>query len=68
VPFDPRPSRSDEDRLEALQAKIGTLSREGQALIEKDTAKKEVKAKAKALEEAKKKEVYRLPLVHLHPS
>ena len=45
------------DRPEALQAKIGTLSLEGQALLEKDTAKKEAKADAKALAEAKKKEV-----------
>lgn len=52
-----RPSRSDRDRPEALQAKIGTLSLEGQALLEKDTAKKEAKAKAKALAEEKKKEV-----------
>ncbi|KAF9649666.1 hypothetical protein BDM02DRAFT_3084562, partial [Thelephora ganbajun] len=41
---------------EALEAKIGTLSLEGQALLEKDTAKKEAKAEAKALAEAKKKE------------
>ena len=66
--FDPGPPRSDGDRPEALQAKIGTLSLEGQALLEKDTAKKEAKAEAKALAEAKKKEVYRLPPVHLHPS
>lgn len=52
-----RLSRSDGDRSEALQAKIGTLSLEGQALLEKDTAKKEAKAEAKALAEAKKKEV-----------
>jgi len=44
-----------------LQAKIGTLSLEGQALLEKDTAKKEAKAEAKALAEAKKKEVRDLP-------
>ena len=52
---------SDENRLEALQAKIGTLSLEGQALLEKDTAKKEAKAEAKALAEAKKKEVLGFP-------
>jgi hypothetical protein len=46
-----------------LQAKIGTLSLEGQALLEKDTAKKEAKAEAKALAEAKKKEVGRCSLV-----
>jgi len=44
-----------------LQAKIGTLSLEGQALLEKDTAKKEAKAEAKAIAEAKKKEVRDLP-------
>lgn len=44
-----------------MQAKIGTLSLEGQALLEKDTAKREAKAEAKALAEAKKKEVCRLP-------
>lgn len=44
-----------------MQAKIGTLSLEGQALLEKDTAKKEAKAEAKALAEAKKKEVHPLP-------
>ena len=43
-----------------MQAKIGTLSLEGQALLEKDTAKKEAKAEAKALAEAKKKEVCKL--------
>lgn len=63
TPFGPWPSRSDGDRPEALQAKIGTLSLEGQALLEKDTAKKEAKAEAKALAEAKKKEVPRPPFV-----
>jgi hypothetical protein len=51
------PLKSDGSRIDALQAKIGTLSLEGQALLEKDTAKKEAKAEAKALAEAKKKEV-----------
>lgn len=55
--FECTPLRSDGDLPEALQAKIGTLSLEGQALLEKDTAKKEAKAKAKDLVEAKKKEV-----------
>ena len=45
-----------------MQAKIGTLSLEGQALLEKDTAKKEAKAEAKALADAKKKEVFGLPI------
>jgi hypothetical protein len=53
--------RSDGDRPEALQAKIGTLSLEGQALLEKDTAKKEAKAEAKALADAKRKEVFSFP-------
>ena len=56
------PLGSDGDSPEALQAKIGTLSLEGQALLEKDTAKKEAKAEAKALAEAKKKEVCALPI------
>ena len=50
-----------------MQAKIGTLSLEGQALLEKDTAKKEAKAEAKALAEAKKKEVCGLPSVSSCP-
>ena len=57
------PLGSDGDPPEALQAKIGTLSLEGQALLEKDTAKKEAKAEAKALAEAKKKEVCGLPIL-----
>ena len=60
--------RSNWDLAEALQAKIGTLSLEGQALLEKDTAKKEAKAEAKALAEAKRKEVCGLPSVCLHAS
>ena len=55
------PFRADRYQPEALQAKIGTLSLEGQALLEKDTAKKEAKANAKAVLEAKKKEVFDLP-------
>lgn len=58
---------SDRDPPEALQAKIGTLSLEGQALLEKDTAKKEAKAEAKALAEAKKKEVCGLPVSYMSP-
>lgn len=38
-----------------MQTKIGTLSLEGQAKLEKDTAKKEAKAEAKAEAVAKKK-------------
>ena len=56
---------TDDHQPEALQAKIGTLSLEGQALLEKDTAKKEAKAEAKALADAKKKEVFGLPAPHL---
>ena len=52
------PFRPDGSQPEALKAKIGTLGLEGQALLEKDTAKKEAKAVAKALMEAKKKEVF----------
>ncbi|KAI5834672.1 density-regulated protein DRP1 [Schizophyllum commune Tattone D] len=40
---------------EALQSKIGTLSLDAQAKLEKDTAKKEAKAAAKADAEEKKK-------------
>lgn len=42
---------------EALQAKIGTLSLEAQQKLEKDTAKKEAKASAKADAALKKKMV-----------
>lgn len=42
-------------RIEALQAKIGTLSLEQQSKLEKDTAKKEAKAEAKAEAALKKK-------------
>lgn len=41
--------------LEALQAKVGTLSLEAQAKLEQDTAKKEAKAEAKADAALKKK-------------
>jgi hypothetical protein len=41
--------------LEALQAKVGTLSLEAQTKLEKDTAKKEAKAEAKADAALKKK-------------
>lgn len=41
--------------IEALQAKIGTLSLEAQTKLEKETAKKEVKAEAKADAALKKK-------------
>ncbi len=41
--------------IEALQAKIGTLSLEQQSKLEKDTAKKEAKADAKAEAALKKK-------------
>ena len=43
--------------VEALQAKIGTLSLEAQEKLEKDTAKKEAKAEAKADAALKKKMV-----------
>lgn len=43
--------------LEALQAKLGTLSLEAQTKLEKDTAKKEAKAEAKADAALKKKMV-----------
>lgn len=58
--------RADGNKPEALQAKIGTLSLEGQALLEKDTAKKEAKAEAKAIAEARKKEVS-VFLPHMYP-
>ena len=38
---------ADDRRVEALQSKIGTLSLDAQAKLEKDTAKKEAKAEAK---------------------
>ena len=41
--------------VEALSAKVGTLSLEAQARLEKDTAKKEAKAEAKADAALKKK-------------
>lgn len=41
--------------LEALSAKVGTLSLEAQAKLEKDTVKKELKAEAKADAALKKK-------------
>jgi density-regulated protein len=41
--------------VEALNAKVGTLSLEAQARLEKDTAKKEAKAEAKADAALKKK-------------
>ncbi|KAI0940303.1 hypothetical protein AcV5_001448 [Taiwanofungus camphoratus] len=41
--------------IEALQAKLGTLSLEAQSKLEKDTAKKEAKAEAKADAALKKK-------------
>lgn len=44
-------------RLEALQAKVGTLSLEAQTKLEKDTAKKEAKAEARADAALKKKMV-----------
>ena len=44
--------------LEALQAKMGTLSLEAQNKLEEDTAKKEAKAEAKADAAKKKKMVY----------
>lgn len=43
--------------VEALQAKLGTLSLEAQSKLEKDTAKKEAKAEAKADAALKKKMV-----------
>jgi hypothetical protein len=42
--------------LDALSAKVGTLSLEAQTKLEKDTAKKEAKAEAKADAEAKRKQ------------
>ena len=42
-------------KIEALQAKIGTLSLEAQTKLEKDAAKKEAKAEAKADAALKKK-------------
>jgi hypothetical protein len=41
--------------IEAIQAKLGTLSLEAQSKLEKDTAKKEAKAEAKADAAQKKK-------------
>jgi hypothetical protein len=41
--------------VEALQTKVGTLSLEAQVKLEKDMAKKEVKAEAKADAALKKK-------------
>lgn len=43
--------------IEALQAKLGTLSLEAQSKLEKDTAKKEAKAEARADAALKKKMV-----------
>lgn len=43
--------------VEAMQAKLGTLSLEAQSKLEKDTAKKEAKAEAKADAALKKKMV-----------
>ena len=48
--------------IEALQAKIGTLSLEAQEKLEKDTAKKEAKAEAKADAALKKKMVRSLSI------
>lgn len=45
------------DRIEALQAKIGTLSLEKQSKLEEDVAKAEKKAAAKADAAEKKKMV-----------
>ena len=45
---------------EALQAKLGTLSLDAQAKLEKDAAKKEAKAAAKADAALKKKMVRRV--------
>lgn len=50
-----KPWRSLTRILEALQAKVGTLSLEAQTKLEKDTAKKEAKAEAKADAALKKK-------------
>jgi density-regulated protein len=49
--------RTEGGRVEALQAKVGTLSLEAQSKLEKDTAKKEAKAEAKADAALKKKMV-----------
>jgi hypothetical protein len=43
------------DFIDALTAKVGTLSLEAQSKLEKDTAKKEAKAEAKADAALKKK-------------
>lgn len=48
------------DSTEALQAKLGTLSVDGQSKLEKDTKKKEAKAEAKE-EAAQKKKMVRSP-------
>lgn len=45
-----------QNTLDALSAKVGTLSLEAQTKLEKDTAKKEAKAEAKADAEAKRKQ------------
>lgn len=48
--------------LDALAAKVGTLSLEAQSKLEQDTAKKEAKAEAKADAEAKKKQVSQMTI------
>jgi hypothetical protein len=48
--------------LDALTAKMGTLSVEAQSKLEKESAKKEAKAEAKADAEAKKKQASVLSL------
>ena len=53
--------------VEALQAKIGTLSLEAQEKLEKDTAKKEAKAEAKAETALKKKMVRSVLLLSSKP-
>ena len=53
--------------IEALQAKLGTLSLEGQQKLEKETAKKEKKAEAKADAAMKRKMVSSHLCSHPHP-
>ena len=55
VPLCPAVCRLESRSVEALQAKLGTLSLEAQSKLEKDTAKKEAKAEAKAEAAEKKK-------------
>lgn len=53
--------------LDALQARLGTISLEAQTKLEKDTAKKEAKAEAKANAELKKKMASQVRVYLIYP-